>query len=141
MPNKPIYLTNSTLVGGGSEAYAELLKSFHSLQSSIGNSAIISNQYNVASTAAFGWTAPFLPGSKASTLDTHNNSFLIGLELESFSNRSDSILSGVSTLNSQIYFTGTIASGLTAAANFTVDFFSQMDMILVIQDGIVSAKF
>ncbi len=39
-----------------------------------------------------------------------NNAFLIGLELESFSNRSDSILSGVSTLNSQIYFTGTIAS-------------------------------
>jgi hypothetical protein len=59
----------------------------------------------------------------------HNNSFLIGFELESYINRSDSILSGVSTLNSQIYFTGTIASGLTAAANFTADFFSQMDMI------------
>ena len=98
MPNKPIYLTNGSLVGGGGEAFAELLKSFHSLQSSIGNSALINNQYNVATTAASGWSAAFAPGSKASTQDTHNNAFLIGLELESFSNRSDLILSGVSTL-------------------------------------------
>jgi len=30
-PNKPVYLTNGSVVGTGSEAYAELLKSFHAL--------------------------------------------------------------------------------------------------------------
>ncbi len=85
--------------------------------------------------------AAYAPGSKTSTLGTENNAFMLGIELESFSNRSDTILSGISTLNSQVYFTGTIASGQTAAQNITIDFYSQMDMILVIQDGIISAKF
>jgi hypothetical protein len=79
------------------------------------------------------------------TIDTHANAFAIGLELQSFSNRNDTILSGVSTLNSQIYFTGTIVSGATAGGtntyNYTCDYFAQMDMILVLQNGILSAKF
>lgn len=146
MPNKPVYLINGTLVGQGSEAYAELLKSFHALSSSIGNSALVSNQYNVNATATQGWSGPYLPGSKANAVqDTCNNAFAIGLELESFSNRSDTILSGVNTLNTQVYFTANLNSGVTAggtnAYNYTVDFFGQMDMILVIQDGIMSAKF
>jgi uncharacterized protein YaiE (UPF0345 family) len=68
------------------------------------------------------------------------------------SNRNDLILSGISTLNSQIYFTGTIVSGSTAggaagttagvtgAFNYTFDSFAQMDMILVMQNGVLSAK-
>ena len=39
---------------------------------------------------------------------THNNAFAIGLELQSFANRSDTILSGISTLNSQVYFTANV---------------------------------
>lgn len=145
-PNKPIYLVNGSLVGTGSEGYAELLKSFHALSSTVGNSAITQQQYNVSSDAQKGFKAPFVPGSKASgTQDTHNDAFAIGLELQSFSNRSDTILSGVSTLNSQIYFTGGIISGATTGGasnyNYTIDFFSQMDMILCITNGIMSAKF
>ncbi len=142
MPNKPIYLTNGSVVGTGNEAYAELLKSFHALSSSIGNAGILHNQYNVAQASSQGWATAYAPGNKSQgALDTCNNAFAIGIELESFSNRSDTILSGVSTLNSQVYFTGTVASGSTAGANCTVDFFSQMDMILVITDGVMSAKF
>jgi hypothetical protein len=146
MPNKPVYLINGSLVGTGSEGYAELLKSFHALSTSIGNSAIPFNQYNVCATATQAWTAPYAPGSKASgTIDTHANSFAIGLELENFSNRSDTILSGISTLNTQIFFTGNINSGATAGGasgyNYTVHFFANFDAILVIQDGIMSAKF
>jgi len=150
-PNKPIYLINGTLVGNGAEGYAELLKSFHALSSSIGNTALVSPQYNVcAGTAAGagiqGWALANAPGAKnTGTIDTHYNAFATGLECKSFSNRNDTILSGISTLNSQIYFTGTIKSGSTAGGNlnynYTVDFFSQMDMILVIVDGIMSAKF
>ena len=145
-PNKPVYLNNGSLVGTYNEAYAELLKSFHALSASIGNSAILLQNYNVASTASQGTTASFQPGAKnAGVLDTHNNAFGIGLELQSFSNRNDTILSGLSTMNSQVFFTGTVISGSTAggatAYNFTCDFFAQYDMILMIENGIMSAKF
>jgi hypothetical protein len=145
-PNKPIYLNNGSLVGTYNEAYAELLKSFHALSTSIGNSAILAQNYNVASTASQGASAGFVAGSKVAGIqDTHNNAFGIGLELQSFSNRNDTILSGLSTMNSQVFFTGTIISGQVAGGatgyNFTCDFFAQYDMILMIENGIMSAKF
>ena len=144
-PNKPIYLINGSLVSGGAEAYAELLKSHHALTSTIGNSALTSTMYNVAATATGLWQAAYIPTSKLTGTDTHANSFAIGLECSTFSNRSDTILSGVSTLNSQIYFTGVVNSGATCGGalnyNYTADFFCQMDMILVLQDGLLSAKY
>jgi hypothetical protein len=145
IPNKPVYLINGSLVGTGAEGYAQLLASFHALSSSIGNSAINFGQYNVCATATQGWALCSVPGSKANgVVDTHFNSFHIGQELETFSNRSDTILSGVSTLNTQTFFTGIINSGATAGGtnsyNYNVHFFANFDMILVIQDGIMSAK-
>lgn len=144
-PNKPVYLMSST-TGTGSEGYAELLKSFHALSSSIGNSAITYPMYNVAATSTFGWAAPSTRSSQALS-NQSNQAFTIGLECQSFSNRNDTILSGISTLNSQIYFTGLVYTGLVAGDatlqyNYTADFFSQMDMILVIdENGVMSAKF
>ena len=43
-----------------------------------------------------------------------------------------------------MFFTGTIFNGQTAGgggADIIADFFAQMDMILVLQNGILSAKF
>ena len=148
-PNKPIYLINGSFVGTGGEGFAELMKSFHALSSTIGNTTLVAQQYNVLSNNApiQGWQACSLPGNiSTGAITTHYNAFAIGLELQSFSNRSDTILSGISTLNSQVYFTGTVNNGFVAggagnAFNFTIDFFAQMDAILVLQDGILSAKF
>jgi hypothetical protein len=150
-PNKPVYLINGTVVGTGGEGYAELLKSFHALSTNIGNSAIQNTQYNVVAGTAGGagiqgWTTGFVPGLKSQgVLDTCNNAFAIGLELQSFANRNDIILSGISTLNAQMFFTGIIYTGCSAGGNpgynYTVDFFANMDMILILQDGIMSAKF
>ena len=145
-PNKPVYLMSSQS-GTGAEGYAELLKSFHSLSSTIGNSAIGMANYNVATTATLGFAQAFVPASKSAAVvqDTFGNAFAIGLELQSFSNRSDTILSGISTLNSQVFFTGTIYNGLTAGGadnhDIVADFFGQMDMILVLQNGILTAKY
>ena len=139
-PNKPIYLVNGTTVGTGAEGFAELLKSFHALSASTGNTTLNYGQYTVAQNAIQGWNANVGLGMvNATALGNHYNAFAVGLELQSFSNRSDTILSGISTLNSQVYFTGTTyqAAGLQS----TVDFFSQMDMILVLQDGVLTAKF
>lgn len=144
-PNKPIYCNNGSLVASGSEAYAELLKSFHALSSTIGNTALTNSSYNVASTASGGWAVNYGPGSKLTAIDTHANAFSIGLECQSFSNRNDTILSGISTLNSQIYFTAGINSGVVAGGtgtyNYTIDFFAAMDMVLILRDGILSARF
>ena len=143
-PNKPIYLIN-TNTGQGAEGFAELLKSFHALSSSTGNTTIVSPQYNTASTATLGWNVATPVGAVAGQLGSHYNAFALGLELESFSNRTNTILSGVSTLNSQVFLTAGVYTGLTVGGagnlNFTLDFFAQMDMILVIQDGTMSAKF
>ena len=148
-PNKPIYLIN-TNCGTGAEGFAELLKSFHALSASVGNTSIVSPQYNVCSGAAGpaaiqGWALAAPAGAAAGILGSHYNAFAIGLELESFSNRTDTILSGVSTLNSQVFLTAGVYTGQTVGGagnlNFTLDFFAQMDMILVIQDGTMSAKF
>ena len=156
-PNKPIYCNNGALVGKGSEAYAELLKSFHALSSSIGNSAIPYQSYNVAATADEAYALAYVPGTKkfanatatasgsVPVIDTHGNAFCLGLECQSFSNRNDTILSGISTLNSQIYFTAGIVSGTdcggTNGYNYTIDFFAQMDMVLILRDGILTARF
>jgi len=146
-PNKMIYLNNGTTVGNGSEAFTELMKSFHALSSTLNNGSIQWNQYNVCATPRNAWIQNYVPASKAtlSAFDTANNSFAIGLECQSFSNRNDTILSGISTLNSQIFFTAIVNSGDTAGGtnsyNYTADFYAQMDMILVILDGVMSAKF
>lgn len=141
-PNKPIYVLQN---GSASEAYAELLKSFHALSSSIGNSAITHEMYNVSATAVGPMSLYNIPVNQATSKGTYNNAFMIGLECQSFSNRNDTILSGISTLNSQIYFTGVVRSNLTCGGtnnlNYTIDFFSSMDMILVIENGVMSAKF
>jgi hypothetical protein len=144
-PNKPVFLISGQQQSGA-EGYAELIKSFHALSSTQGNTSLLYNQYNVCATARGGWAANFTPSTQLITPGTHNNSFAIGLELESFSNRNDTILSGVSTLNSQIYFNANLFTGTTAGGtnnyDYAVQFFSHMDMILVIdENGVMSAKF
>ncbi len=144
-PNKPVYLFSGQQQTGA-EAYTELLKSFHALSSTQVNTSLSFNQYNVCADARGAWRVNSVPASQISNLGTHSNAFAIGLELESFSNRNDTILSGVSTLNSQIYFNATVISGATCgganAYNYTAHFFSHMDMILVIDEaGVMSAKF
>ena len=144
-PNKPVFLISSQQQTGA-EGYAELVKSFHALSTTEGNPSLLYNQYNVCSTAVGGWALNYAPASQTTTAGTHNNAFCIGLELESFSNRNDTILSGISTLNSQIYFTANINTGTTAGGtgnyNYTAQFFCAMDMILVIDEaGVMSAKY
>ena len=143
-PNKPVYLYNSNLVGNGSEAFAELLKSFHSLDTLHGNSAISFPQYNTIAVAAGSWAVPYAPSLKSiGSLDTSNNAFCVGQEFESFCHKSDTILSGLSTLNTNLFFTFGVIPGAngTGASNITAEFYAQYDLILVLQDGYISAKY
>jgi hypothetical protein len=143
LPQKPVYLTNAQSCKFGSEAFAELLKGFHSLSSNIGNSAITNNMYNVSTTAGGGWNQAYgvMAKSAPTNFGTEANAFMIGLECQTFSNRNDTILSGVSTLNTPIYLTTATIPSLTFGTDINLDVFAQMDMILCIQDGIMSAKY
>ena len=145
VPNKQIQLyNNGTLVGSGSESFAELQKSFHALDTMHGNSAVTYNQYNVASVANAGWLACYPVNTLKANgqLDTSNNSFCIGQELESFCHKGDTILSGISSLNTNLFFTFGIIPG---AGNVTTaciaEFYCQFDMILCIQDGYITARY
>ena len=146
-PNKPVYCFNTGLTGNGSEAFAELLKSFHSLDTVHGNSAITAQQYNVTSIAGAtmgNWIAAYAINTTkaAGQLDSANNAFCIGQEFESFCHKSDTILSGLSTLNTNLFFTyGLVSGGNTGAAVITAEFYAQYDLILVLQDGYISAKY
>lgn len=149
VPRKPVYLINGVYCGTGAEGYAEVSKAFHGLGSTICNGSISHQQYNVidmlANNALYGtnnWNTAFLPKAKGADglPDTAGNAFSISTELEIFSNRSDTILTGISTLNAPLYLTLNILTATTPNP-YTVDIFGQMDMILVLQDGTLSAKY
>jgi hypothetical protein len=141
-PPKPVYCMNGYILGSGSESMAELQKSFRSLASIISEPAIKANEYNVSSTAyANGqWALAYVPGSKSTgVVGTEANAFAIGLELQSYSNRTDTIMSGINTLDIQMFFTANIYPVLTAGGtngyNYTCDFFAGYDFVVKIQDG------
>jgi hypothetical protein len=147
IPNKPVNLYTNNLVGTGSEAFAELQKSLHALSSTIGNSSFTSKNYQVSVSEMGDWSTAFETGVASGVkskghVDTFANAFVIGQEFESFNHKSDIILSGISTLNTNLFFIYNIASGLTTgASNIVAEFYAQHDMILIIQDGQMSAKF
>ena len=61
--------------------------------------------------------------------------FIIGCDFESYSGKSGALLSGVSTLGTDLVFSGTYTA-LPAAALF--DFFLHYDMKLIIKDGVMT---
>ena len=70
------------------------------------------------------------------------NAFAIAQELESYSNRSSVILSGINCLGQQTFFEGNLNSATNSLTTpYTIDFFANYDCIVELLDGILSAKF
>ena len=69
-------------------------------------------------------------GADAATTGT----FILSCDFESFSGKSGSILSGVSTLGSDLYLNATFASSAAA----TIDVYLHYDMKLIIKDGVLT---
>ena len=72
------------------------------------------------------------------------NAFAIGQDLECFANKTDLLLSGMNTLTSQIFFEANIGWGIASQAPtvaFTLDYYANYDLILVLDSGILTAKF
>jgi hypothetical protein len=140
----PSYLIIGYLVGSGAEGMTELQKSFRSLTSLTGEPCIKANEYNVSSSAyASGqWALAYAPHSRsAGYVGTEANGFAIGLELQSYSNCTDTIMSGINTLGAQMLFTANIYNDLTAGGTggytYSVDFFAGYDLVMKIEDGVI----
>ena len=74
----------------------------------------------------------------------YKNAFAIAQELETFANRDGRLLSGLNTLVSQVFFEASLGYGSTSQANqcsYTLDFYANHDLILVLENGILSARF
>jgi len=70
---------------------------------------------------------------------TYQNGFVIAQELESFALRNDVLLSGFNSLSQQIFFEANITNAVGQA--YTLDFYANYDQILVLENGILSARF
>ena len=137
-----VYLENSTSTcGGGAEAFMEIQKAWHSLDNAENASSMSSAVYNVRDLALTNspWTEATddAAGIKLGSV----NGFCIALELESFAQKSDVLLSGLNTLTSQVFFEFNVVTAATKNTAWTFDFFANYDQIMVLQDGLLSVRF
>lgn len=134
VPQKPV-----SLVSGYAEAFAELQRSFHGLANNLFSGSVQSTVFNVAETADTTVADGTYVVALSADGGSHKNGFALSQELESFSNRNDTILSGVNCLGSSIFFepTSIVATG----QNYILDFYAFHDQILVLENGLYSVKF
>ena len=141
IPQKPVFLVNGSQAGTGGQAFAELSKSFHALGSIFCNGSITHLMYHSSLSAIPNSLFGAGPGAGVSSNGNPSsafNAFSIATELETFSNRSDTILCGVNTKSGPIFLSLNIVVALPSS--ITCDIFGQYDVIYIIQDGQMSAK-
>ena len=151
VPQRPITLFSTSNTGGDGEAFCELQKCFHGMNRPEMCTGIPFNQYNVVDIAAVdlgigGFGAAGVGGQPIPALvaGSHANAFAIGQDFETFANKTDLLLSGMNTLTSQIFFEANIGwgiGGLTPTVAFTLDYYANYDQIIVLENGIMSARF
>ena len=139
IPNKPVTLISSQ-VGGFAEGYMEIIRSLHGLShADVGNS-IAFDQFNVIDGTAVATVGNGGLLQAGHTLTTSaRNAFAIAQELELWSQRADVLISGMNTLASQVFFECNLDSAPTAV--YTLDFYANFDIIFVLENGLLSARY
>lgn len=151
IPQRAVTLYSTSNTGGHGEAFMELQKAFHGVNRPDMSTGIPFSQYNVVDLTAAdltigGMGAPgqTIPGAANIIANSHQNAFAIAQDLECFANKTDLLLSGMNTLSSQIFFecnVGWGVAGQTPTVAFTLDYYANYDLILCLDNGILSAKF
>jgi hypothetical protein len=150
IPQKPVILYNPTSGCGYAEGFAEIQKSFHGLHRPDLCSGILATQFNATDilTANIDSTVPSGTSSGAATAvgaNSYKAAFAIGQEFESFANRSDLLICGMNTLSSQLFWEANLGLksdySQVSLTSTVLDFYAQYDQILVIENGIMSARF
>ena len=139
IPQKFINIQSGT-TGGYAELFAENQRAWHALNHPEYAGSLPFSYFNVAHTA----DATTVGGGGILAANTgnngHKNAFGYSQELETFSQRSDVLLSGVNTLSSQVFFEANIGTTAPNVA-YTLHFYANYDHVLVLQDGILSVRF
>jgi hypothetical protein len=74
------------------------------------------------------------------TVDSYKNSFAMAIDLETYSNREDIMISGLNTLSAQTFLECNIGTGPATA--YVLNMYANYDHILVKdQGGILSVRF
>lgn len=142
IPTKYVTLANAGgLVASYAEGFMEIQKAFHSLGNTDMTGSLAFDFYNVADVAENAVTGNGGVVGKSTAANSFKNGFAIAQELETYANRSDTLLSGTNTLSQQTFFECNI--GATApATNYTLDFYSNYDQIIIKDNqGILSVRF
>ena len=141
---------------------------YHSLQNPDYAGSIPFQNYNVidgtSDYSTGGGTGGSLLGgvlTQYTGTNSYQNGFLIGQELETFAQKSNLLLSGMNTLASNVFFEANIGIGACSTAahcagngaantydaavgptvNYSMEFFANFDIIFVIENGIMTARF
>ena len=151
VPQRFITLQNATNTGGCGEAFIELQKAFHGVNRPEMCTGLNFQSYNctdlaTADTTVGGIAATGLPLIAATSLgaNSYKYGFAIAQEMESFAQKDGLLLSGMNTLTSQVFWEANLGWGPTSQTNqatYTLDFYSNFDMILMLENGILSARF
>ena len=138
IPSKYVQLYNVNQNGSYAECYSELLKAYHaygnlSFCGVVGFSAdnVVDDTNGVA-------LENVLPAN--TSMNSYKNGFAIAIELECYSTRNDTILSGVNTISQNVFF-NSLHSSTALSAFYTMNFFAYFDCILVIDQGVMKCLF
>jgi hypothetical protein len=141
IPSKSVTLMNGALTGCYAEGFLEIQRAWHSVNSAANASCMPSTSYNICDGTPSDPTVPNtkIKGAVAVGTGNHVSAFAIAQELESFSQRTDVLLSGTNCLSSQIFFESNILK--QTSGSYTLDFFANFDQILVLERGLLSVRF
>ena len=148
-PQRAVQLYSTPNTGGNGGGFCELQKCFRGMNRPEMCTGLPHNQYNVVdlTTADTSVGGMLVTGQTVMTntgANSFQNAFAIGQDFEAFANKTDLLLSGMNTFTSQIIFEANIGWGAASQApttSFVLDFYSNYDLILVLDNGILSAKF
>jgi len=134
IPQKPIYLQNTSTTGGYSEGLVEIDKCFGSLISTDKANLLFTNNYNVA--VAANTTTGVLALSAGN--NSYLNAFALSVDLELFGSK-DTVINGLNCLAESMYFEANISTD--PGADFTLDFYASFDNLYILDStGYMSSR-
>jgi hypothetical protein len=134
IPQKPIYLQNTSTTGGFAEGMIEIDKCFGSLIATDKANLLFTTNYNIAVTA--NTSAGVFALSTAN--NSYINAFALAVDLELFASK-DTVISGLNCLAESMYFEANISTD--PGADFTLDFFASFDNLYIVDStGYMSSR-
>lgn len=134
IPQKPIYLQNTSTTGGFSEGLVEIDKCFGALTATDKANLLFTTNYNVA--VAGNTSTGVL--ALATGNNSYLNAFALSVDLELFGSK-DTVINGLNCLAESMYFEANISTD--PGADFTLDFFASFDNLFIVDStGYVSSR-